>query len=91
MDVTVFCAPHVYTEFQAHSFGAEKGVVRERSKFISPEEFASVAVESIELGVAEELVNTKGRVSRVLMPLLPTFLADKIISDTVSKASSVVQ
>src|SRR5689334_23195291 len=61
IDVTVLCPPHVYTDFQANSLGAEKGVFREKSKFITPETFAEIAIDSIELGVAEELVNTKGR------------------------------
>lgn len=89
IDVTILCPPHVYTDFQANSFGAEKGVIREKSKFITPEQFASIAIDAIEWGVAEELVNTKGRASRILA-LLPTFLSDKIISET-SKASAVVQ
>ncbi|EFC50028.1 short chain dehydrogenase/reductase family protein [Naegleria gruberi] len=90
IDVTVLCPPHVYTDFQANSFGAENGVVRERSKFISPEQFASIAIDSIELGIAEEMVTLKGKASRIIVPLLPTFLADKIISDTATSASSVV-
>ncbi|KAG2387061.1 hypothetical protein C9374_002096 [Naegleria lovaniensis] len=90
IDVTILCPPHVYTDFQANSFGAEKGVIREKSKFITPEQFASIAIDAIEWGVAEELVNTKGRASRILS-LFPTFLSDKIISDTTTKASGVVQ
>ncbi|KAL9650793.1 hypothetical protein ABK040_001843 [Willaertia magna] len=90
IDVTVLCPPHILTDFQMNSIGAEKGVVRDASRFISPEQFSSIAIEAIEEGVAEELVTVKGKVSRVLLPLLPNFISDKIISSTVEKASSVV-
>jgi len=85
--VCMLCPGYVYTEFQQHSLGAEQGVERNKSKFITPEQCAKQVIDGIEDEKAELLMTLTGKVASVLMPIVPSHIVDGYIAKTAHAAS----
>lgn len=85
--VCILCPGYVFTEFQKNSLGAEQGVERNKSKFITPEQAAKQMIDGIEDEKAELIMTLTGKVASVLGPLVPSSIMDGFIAKTAHSAS----
>ena len=90
VSVCILAPGYVYTEFQQHSLGAEQGVERNKSSFVTAQAVAQQMIDSIEDKKSEDIMTLTGKVASVLMPIVPSSIMDIFISKTAHAASKYV-